>query len=216
MKIGIYNILTTLWFIIMLSCGSILTYTTWDKIFSSDIIFIAKFFVIIIYILTLGTLIFLLIKFRLLFITKDKLIIVYIFRLKKTTILIDEIKTTKWTTWDIKAHNFISLTITDKSKKQITLTDFELENFDSFVSSILGDNYLDKSLYYFQSQAKQNKSLTYVLAIGSITLFIMCLFKLNLNNSNTATQAIFIFIIITIIATTKRIIKYRQIEKYGI
>ena len=131
MTIGIYNILTTLWFILMLGSGSILTYMTWDKIVSSDIIFIAKFLVVLVYILTLGTIIFLLIKLRLLFVTKDKLTSLYLFRLKKTTIFKDEITTSKWATWEIKAHKFVSLTITDKSKNQVSLSDFEFENFDS-------------------------------------------------------------------------------------
>lgn len=216
MTIGINNFLTTLWFILMLSSGSILTYTTWDKIFHSDIILIAKFFVVIIYILTLGTIIFLFIKFRLLFVTKDKLTSLYLFRLKKTTILIDEIATSKWTTWDIKAHKFITLTITDKNKNQLSLSDFEFENFDSIAASIVGDNYLDKSIFHFKAQAKQNNSLTYFIAIITMTLLIFTIGKIDLNKSFNQTHAIFIFIILTILATVKRIIKYRRIEKYGI
>lgn len=216
MKIGIYNILTTLWFILMLSCGSILTYTTWDKIFSSDIIFIAKVFVVLVYILTLGTIIFLLIKLRLLFVTKDKLTSIYLFRLKKTTILKDEITTAKWTTWDLKAHKFITLTITDKSKNQVSLSDFEFENLDSIASSIIGDKYLDKSIFHFKAQAKQNNSLTYFIAIITSTLLIFSIVKLDLTKSFNATHAIFIFSVLTILATIKRIIKYKHIEKYGI
>lgn len=216
MTIGINNILTTLWFILMLSCGSILTYMTWDKIIHSDIIFIAKFFVILIYILTIGTIIFLLIKFRLLFVTKDKLTSLYLFRLKRTTIIIDEITSSKWTTWDIKAHKFISLTITDKSKNQVSLSDFEFENLDRIASSILGDNYLDKSIFHFKAQAKQNISLTYFIAIITTTLLIFSIIKLDLNKSFNATHAIFILSIMTILATIKRLNKYRRIEKYGI
>ena len=216
MTIGKYNILTTLWFILMLSCGSILTYSTWDKLFSSDIIFIAKFFVVLVYILTLGTIIFLLVKFRLLFVTKDKLTSLYLFRLQKTTILLDEIANSKWITWDIKAHKFVSLTITDKNKNQVSISDFEFENLNSIAASIIGDNYLDKSIFHFKEQAKQNKSLTYFLAITSTALFIFCIGKLDLDKSFNATHAIFIFIIATILATIKRIVKYRHIEKYGI
>lgn len=210
MKIGIYNILTTLWFILMLSCGIILTYMTWDKIF------IAKFFVVLVYTLTLGTIIFLVIKLRLLFITKDKLTSLYLFRLKKTTILKDEITTSKWTTWDVKEHKFITLTITDKNKNQISLSDFEFENLDSIASSIIGDNYFDKSISHFKAQAKQNNSLTYFIAIITTTLLIFSIVKLDLNKSFNATHAVFIFSILTILATVKRIIKYRHIEKYGI
>jgi hypothetical protein len=216
MTIGLNNFLTTLWFILMLSSGSILTYTTWDKIFHSDIIFIAKFFIVIIYILALGTMIFLLIKFRILFVTKDKLTSLYIFRLKKTTILIDEIATSKWTTWDIKAHKFISLTITDKRKNQLSLSDFEFENFDNIVASILGDKNLNKSLTHYKEQAKQNKSLTYFLAITSTALLIFCFRKLEMGDGFNWTHAICFVTIVTILATIKRIIKYRQIEKYGI
>lgn len=216
MKIGIYNILTTLWFILMLSCGIILTYMTWDKIFSSDIIFITKFFVVLVYMLTLGTIIFLLIKLRLLFVTKNKLTSLYLFRLKKTTILKDEITTSKWTTWDIKAHKFITLTITDKRKNQVSLSDFEFENIDSIASSIIGDNYLDNSIFHFKAQAKQNNSLTYFVAIITTTLLIFSIVKLDLNKSFNATHALSIFSILTILATVRRIIKYRHIEKYGI
>lgn len=216
MKIGMYNILTTLWFILMLSCGIILTYMTWNKILSPDIIFIAKFFVAIVYILTLGTIIFLLIKLRILFVTKDKLTSLYLFRLKKTTIFKDEVTSSKWTSWDIKAHKFITLTITDKNKNQISLSDFEFENLDSIASLIIGDNYLDKSIFHFKAQAKQNNSLTYFIAIMTTSLLIFSIVKLDLNKSFNTTHAVFIFSILTILATVKRIIKYRQIEKYGI
>ncbi len=216
MTIGYNNILTTLWFILMLSCGSILTFMTFDKIFNSEIIFVTKFFVVLAYILTFGTLVFLLLKFRLLFVTRDKLTSLYLFRLKKTTIHIDRITSAKWTTWDIKAHKFISLTITDKIKNQISLSDFEFENFDNIVSSILGDKYLDKSLMHYKEQAKQNKSLTYFLAITSAALLIFCFGKLEMGKDINETHVICFFTIVTILATIKRIIKYKQIEKYGI
>lgn len=216
MRIGYNNILTTLWFILMLSCGGILTYMTLDKIFYSEIFFVAKFFVVLAYTLTLGTLVFLLLKFRLLFVTKDKLTSLYLFRLKKTTIHIDGITSVKWTTWDIKAHKFISLTITDKIKNQISISDFEFENFDSIVASILGDTNLEKSLTHYKEQAKQNKSLTYFLAITSAALLIFCLGKLEMGNGFNGTHAICFFTMVTILATIKRIVKYRQIEKYGI
>lgn len=217
MTIGIYNILTTLWFILMLGSGSILTYMTWDKMFHSDIFFIGKFFVFIIYIFTIGTIIFLLIKFRLLFVTKNKLTSLYLFRLKKTTILIDEIATSKWAIWEIKAHKFVSLTITDKCKNQIFLTDFEFENFESIASSILGDNYLDKSITHYKEQSKQNISLTNFIAIltGIFSIFIIVKSFID-KDINYTDCLIFLGAFATFLATIKRINKYRQIEKYGI
>lgn len=217
MTIGIYNILTTLWFILMLGSGSILTYMTWDKIVSSDIIFIAKFFVVLVYILTLGTIIFLLIKLRLLFVTKDKLTSLYLFRLKKTTIFKDEITTSKWATWEIKAHKFVSLTITDKSKNQVSLSDFEFENFDSIASSILGDNYLDKSITHYKEQSKQNSSVTNFIAIltGIFSIFIIVKSAID-KDINYTNCFIFFGAFVTFLATIKRINTYRQIEKHGI
>ena len=200
----------------MLSCGSILTYTTFDKIFNSDIIFVAKFVLVLVYILTFGTIIFLLIKLRLLFVNKGKLTSFYLFRLKKTTILLDEIVTSKWTTWDIKAHKFISLTITDKSKNKVSLSDLEFENFDRIAKSVLGDKYLDKSLNHYKEQAKHNNSLTYFIAIITTILLIYCISKLDLNTSLNMTHAFILISILTILATLKRIKKYRNIEKYGI
>ena len=215
MTIGYNNLLTTLWFILMISCGSILTYMTFDKIFNSEIIFIIRFFVVLAYILTFGTLVFLLLKFRLLFVTKDKLTSLYLFRLKKTTIHIDSITSAKWKTWDIKAHKFISLTITDKIKNQVSLSDFEFENFENIVSSILGDKYLDKSLTHYKEQAKQNKSFTYFLAIASAALLIFCFVKLVTGKDFNGIHVICFFTIVTILATIKRIIKYGQIKKYA-
>jgi hypothetical protein len=217
MTIGIYNILTTLWFILMLGSGSILTYMTWDKIVSSDIIFIAKFLVVLVYILTLGTIIFLLIKLRLLFVTKDKLTSLYLFRLKKTTIFKDEITTSKWATWEIKAHKFVSLTITDKSKNQVSLSDFEFENFDSIASSILGDNYLDKSITHYKEQSKQNISVTNFIAILTGIFSILIIVKSAiLKDINYTNCLMFLGAFVTFLATIKRINTYRKIEKYGI
>jgi hypothetical protein len=217
MTIGIYNILTTLWFILMLSCGSILTYMTWDKIFSSDIIFIAKFFVVLIYILSLGAIVFLLLKLRLLFVTKGKLTSLYLFRFKKTTIHIDEITTSKWNTWDIKAHKFITLTITDKSKNQVSISDFEFENFERIASSILGDSYLDKSIIYYKVQSKQNISFTKFIAILTGIFSILIIVKSAIDKDINYTNClIFLGTFVAFLATIKRINKYRHIEKLSI
>ena len=217
MKIGYNNILTTLWFILMLSCGSFVALTTFDKIFNSDIILIARFFVVLSYILTLGVMIFLLLRFRLLFVTKDKLISLYLFKLQKTTILLDEIKTSKWSTWDIKSHKFISLTITDKSKNKISISDFEFENFDNLVASFIGENYLDKSIIHYKEQAKQNISftnfITLLTAIFLISMIVKVAFDKNINNTIVI---IFMLTFVTLFTTLKRSNKYRQIEKYGL
>jgi hypothetical protein len=200
----------------MLSCGSILAFVSWDKIFCSDVIFVAKFFIVLLYFITLGTIIFLILKLRILIVTKNKLTSLFLFRLQKTTIRLDEIKISKWTTFDIKAHKFISLTITDKSQNKVSISDFEFENFESIAASILGDKYLEKSIFYFKEQSRQNKFFTYFIAIISTALLVICIDKLNINKGFNASHAIFIFIILTILAAIKRIKQYRRIEKYGI
>jgi len=217
MKIGYNNILTTLWFILMLSCGSFVALTTFDKIFNSDIILIARFFVVLSYILTLGVMIFLLLRFRLLFVTKDKLISLYLFKLQKTTILLDEIKTLKWSTWNIKSHKFISLTITDKSKNKISISDFEFENFDNLVASFIGENYLDKSIIHYKEQAKQNISLTNFITLLTAIFLIYMIVKVAFDkNINNTIVIIFMLAFVSLLTTIKRSNKYRQIEKYGI
>ena len=216
MTIGYNNIWTTLWFILMLSCGSFLAITTYDKIFSSDIIFIAKVFVVLSYILTLGAIIFLLLKFRLLLVTKDKIISLYLFKLQKTTILLGEIKNSNWTTWDINAHKFISLTITDNNKSKISISDFEFENFDRIALSILGDNYLDKSLIHYKEQAKQNFSLTNFITLLTTLFLVFFIVKISLDKSINYAYTMFILaVLVTLVAALKRINKYRKIEKYG-
>lgn len=213
MTIGIYNILTTIWFILMISCGSHLAYISWDIILYSDLIFIAKFFVTILCIATLGTVIFILIKLRLLIITKEKLISIYLFRFKKTTILINEIVSSKWSTWDIKAHRFITLKITDKYKNQVSISDFEFENFESIALSLLGKGYKDKTLFHFQSQARLNYSLTFFIAILTTVLLIFTFDKLNWEKNFYINVAFIILNPMIILASIKRILNYRRIKK---
>ena len=75
MKIGINNIFTSFWFFLMLVCGGTLTYFSFDRnLFTGDLVFIAKFFVGLIILITIGILFYFLYKFRILIIDKNKII----------------------------------------------------------------------------------------------------------------------------------------------
>ena len=93
MIIGINNIFTTIWFLIMFSCGGYLSYISIDKdLFTGDSIFVVKFFLGLLMLITIGTLIFFVLKFRILIIKENKLTISNPFILRYKQIELDKIK----------------------------------------------------------------------------------------------------------------------------
>jgi len=157
--IGLNNIFTILWFLIMLGCGGTLSYMTISKhLFSGDLIFIAKFFVGLLIIITIGVLGFLLVKFRILLITKQKMIVLNPFILRLKTTDLKNINKYKWTNWDIKATVFRTIEIKLNNGDKIKISDFEFENFDYLVTKLPGKTDSKEKSEVDLKQAKANLS----------------------------------------------------------
>ena len=83
MKIGINNIFTSSWFILMLLSSGTLTYFSFDRnVFTSDLFFVGKFIMGFMIALFIGFLFYSLYKFRILFIYNSRIISITPFLLK--------------------------------------------------------------------------------------------------------------------------------------
>ena len=143
----------------MLGCGGTLSYMTISKhLFSGDLIFIAKFFVGLLIIITIGVLGFLLVKFRILLITKQKMIVLNPFILRLKTTDLKNINKYKWTNWDIKATVFRTIEIKLNNGDKIKISDFEFENFDYLVTKLPGKTDSKEKSEVDLKQAKANLS----------------------------------------------------------
>lgn len=211
MKIGINNIFTTFWFFIMFLCGGTLTYMSFEgNLFTSDLIFIAKFFVGLIVLITFGILFYFLYKFRIIIIDDNKIVSINPFWFKKEQIDLTKIK-------KIKLRNFFTfrgtvyrrIEITDINGK-LEISDLEFENFEKLTSEINFDRKIKKEVDL--KQAKSNlSSLNFNIYI--LTGLLMFLVANTIWNSgfHPIILAFFICIGILLYATLKRKIKYKQI-----
>jgi len=127
-------------------------------LFSGDLIFIAKFFVGLLIIITIGVLGFLLVKFRILLITKQKMIVLNPFILRLKTTDLKNINKYKWTNWDIKATVFRTIEIKLNNGDKIKISDFEFENFDYLVTKLPGKTDSKEKSEVDLKQAKANLS----------------------------------------------------------
>ena len=215
MRIGIYNIFTSLWFILMLTCGGWVTYgAIVANLFFSDLIFIAQFIIGFIVLLTTGILIFLLLKFRILFIRKNKLFSIrpFIFNLQKID-LTGKLKIT-WDTWQLATGiTYRTVKIVGQKHNIIKFSDSEFENFDSIVNRIDKSENNDKKAKMDFRQAKANISILSFSIPWCVVLFALIVW-LNLSNIFHWIHIVLYFILssLTFSALIKRK-KYKRIIK---
>jgi hypothetical protein len=124
----------------MIGGGLKLTSTILPRFDRIDL-WIAKFWLIVLIILTIGVIVFFLLKFRILIVNKRKIISVFPFRLKVTVIEKTEIKNIKWTNVLQKATLHKCMQITDFNNSTIKFTDFEFENYYTLESMIWSKQY---------------------------------------------------------------------------
>ena len=215
MKIGIYNIFTTLWFVLMLTCGGFLTYGAIDSyLLFSDLIFIGKFVIGFIVLLTIGILIFLLLKFRILFIRKNKLFSIrpFIFNLQKID-LTSKLKIT-WDTWQLaNGITYRTVRIVEQKHNIIKFSDSEFENFDSIANRIDKFENNDKKAELDFLQAKANISILSFSIPCSIVLFAMIVW-LNLSNIFHWIHIVLYVILSSLIfSALTKLIRYKRIIK---
>lgn len=217
MKIGVNNIFTTFWFFSIFLCGGTLIYfVAFDKnLFTSDLVFIAKFFVGLSILITIGILFYFLYKFRILIIDNEKIISIHPFWFKKQRIDILKIKT-------LKLENFVAfreavyrkIEITDTNGK-LEINDFEFENFEKLTSELNFDRNKKKEIDL--NQAKSNLSnLKFNVYILS-GLLILIVFNTIWNSGyHPINLPFFICTVILLYASIKRITKYKRIIKNGL
>ncbi len=216
MKIGINNIFTSFWFFIMFLCGGTLTYISFDRnIFTSDLIFIAKFFVGLIVLITIGILFYFLYKFRILIIDSEKIISIHPFWFKKQRIDLTKIKKLKLENFfAFKGTVYRKIEITDTNGK-LEINDLEFENFEKLTSELNFDRNKKKEIDLEQAESNFSNINFNVYVLSGLLIFLV----LNtIWNSGFHYIIIFFFICIGLLlyASIKRRIEYKQIKKNGL
>ncbi|MEM9833794.1 MAG: hypothetical protein AAF944_24405 [Bacteroidota bacterium] len=214
MKIGLSNIFTTLWFLLMIGSGGTLTYiAVSERLFIKDTILIAKIFLVVLAIITVATLIVFLVKFQLLIITRCRIISIKPFLLKRTKIELEKIKKISWGSWDYKGTLFKTIEITESRDNKIAFSDFEFENFEKLITRIPKATSTPNRNKIYQEQAKRNLSMTnFILVIAILSLGVL-LFKATTDQEYTLihlTSCVVLILMIT--ASVKRRIRYLKIR----
>ena len=198
---------------LILICGGTLTYFSFDQsLFTSDLVFIAKFFVGLIILITAVTLFYLFYKFRVLIIDNNKIISIHPFRLKKDKIDLTKIK-------KLKLENFFAFKGTVYRKVKITgsnttleINDLEFENFEKLTSELKIDKKKKKEIDL--EQAKSNFSNTnfnvYVLSGFLIFLVLNTVWNSQIHLINLI---FFICIGLLLYASVKRRVDYKRKKK---
>ncbi|NRD23870.1 hypothetical protein HNV10_11490 [Winogradskyella litoriviva] len=215
MKIGINNIFTSFWFVIMFLCGGTLTYFSFDRnLFTSDLIFIAKFFVGLIVFMTIGILCYFLYKFRIIIIDNN-IVSINPFWFKKEKIDLTKIK-------KLNLENFFAfrgivyrrIEITDINGK-LEINDLEFENFEKLTSEINLDRNKKKEIDL--EQAKSNlSSLNFNVYILSGLLIFLVFNTIWNSGFHPIVLAFFTCIGILLYASIKRKIEYKRTIKNGL
>lgn len=174
-KIGVYNIFTAFWFILMIACGSSLTYMSFEKgLFTSDLLLIVKLFLCLITLITLTVIAIVLYKLQIIVVTHSAIIAVKPFLFSVTRLPFDKIHHVKWRFWEVKAIYFKIMEIHSVDHLVVMISDFEFENFEAIIQRIPHQS-TDKKWRVYREQAKMNLGMIYfiLVIIGLLLLFIV-------------------------------------------
>jgi hypothetical protein len=201
----------------MLISGGLISIVSIDKgLLIGDLIFIAKFFVGLLILITLGVAGFFLYKFRILIITDKKIISIKPYIFKIVQIDLTQIGKTEWKTWQIKATQYKTLQIWDNNQRLVSFSDFEFENFDRLVTKLPIQQDDKQRLWIAYNQAKTNVSfMTFMIIINLAFIGIISWIALTKGSIH---QSVWIFLTISLLliyASLKRQKKYRMIIKNG-
>lgn len=213
MKIGINNIFTSFWFSLILICGGTLTYFSFDRnLFTSDLIFIAKFFIVLIILITIGILFYFVYKFRILIIDNKKIISVHPFWFKQEKIDLTKIK-------KLKLENFFAFRGTVYRKIKITdsngtmeITDLEFENFEKLTSKLKVDEKKKKEIDLEQAKSNFSNINFNVYVLTGLLIFLVLNTVWN-SRFHLITIVFFFYTGLLLYASVKRRIQYKQIKK---
>ncbi len=213
MKIGINNIFTSFWFLVMLLCSGTLTFLSLNRnVFTSDLFFVGKIIMGFMILLFIGFFFYSLYKFRILVIDNNSIVSIYPFLLKKEKIDLTKIK-------KLKLENFFAFKGTVYRKIKVTdfsgtmeITDLEFENFKKLTSELkLNQN---KKREIDLEQAKSNLSnvnFNVYLLFGLLVFLII-----NTIWNSGFHLVILIFFLsngILLYASVKRKLEYKRIIK---
>ncbi len=216
MKIGINNIFTSFWFFAMFLCGGALTYFALDKkIFTRDLIFVGKFFVGLIVLITIGLFFYFIYKFRILIVANNKIVSLYPFWFKMEKIDLNKIK-------KLKLENFFAFKGTVYRRIKITdpngtleINDLEFENFERLTSELKVDQNIKKKNDFEQANSNFSNINFYVYILLGFLIFLV--FNTIWNSGfHSIIIAFFICVGVLLYASIKRKIKYKRIIKNGL
>lgn len=200
----------------MILCGGTLTYFAFDKnLFTGDLVFIAKFFVGLFILITLGILFYFLYKFRLLIIDSQKIISIHPFWFKKQRIDLTKIK-------KLKLENFFAfreivyrkIEITDTNGK-LEINDLEFENFEKLTSELNFDRNKKEEIDLEQAKSNLSNLKFNVYILSGLLIFLV--FNTIWNKGfHPIILAFFICIGILLYGSIKRKTKYKRIIKNGL
>ena len=209
MKIGIYNIFTTFWFLIMLLCSGTLTYFTFYKnLYSGDAILIVKIVIAIISLIFICVLFYLLYKFRILIVYKNRFISIHPFILKVIAIDISHTKNVKWKNFSAFKGTIYRNVELKQEKNKIDISDLEFENFENLVRSL--NRSLNKDKITIE-QAKSNNSMMIfnIFILSGFLVFLVV--NTTWKNIHNAELIFFLTNIILLFVSIKRVYNYRKV-----
>jgi hypothetical protein len=216
MKIGINNIFTSFWFFLFFLCGGTLTYLSIDRnLFTSDLIFIAKFFVGLIILITIGLLFYFLYKFRILFIDNNRIVSVHPFWFKKEKVDLNKIKNLQLENFfAFKGTVYRKIKITD-SNGMLEINDLEFENFEKLTSELKVDQNKKKEIDLEQAKSNLSNINFNVYILSGLLIFLV--FNTIWNSGfQLIIIAFFICVGLLLYASVKRKIEYKRIIKNGL
>lgn len=197
----------------MFLCGGTLTYLSFDcNLFTGNLIFIAKFFVGLCILMTIGVLFYFLYKFRILVIDNNSIVSIYPFWFKKEKIDLNKIK-------KLQLENFFAFKGTVYRKIKITdfsgtieITDLEFENFEKLTSELKLNQNKKKEIDLEQAKSNLSNVNFSVYILSGFLIFLV--FNTIWNSGfHIIILASFICNGILLYASVKRKLEYKRIIK---
>lgn len=213
MKIGINNIFTSFWFLVMLLCSGTLTFLSFNRnVFAGDLFIVGKIIMGIMILLFIGILFYSLYKFRILVIDNNSIVSIYPFLLKKEKIDLAKIK-------KLKSENFFAFKGTVYRKIMVTdfngtmeISDLEFENFEKLTSELKLNQNKKREIDLEQAKSNLSNVNFNVYLLSGLLIFLIINTIWN-SGFHIIILAFFICNGILLYASVKRKLEYKRIIK---
>ena len=213
MKVGINNIYTSFWFLLMLLSSGTLSYIAFEqKLFSNDNELVIKIFLGFMVLLFFATSFYLLYKFRIIVIRRNVMLSINFFKLSRVSTNFSDVNSVRLENWTSQKGTVYRKLLIFNETSQISFTDMEFENFNTLVDVIPQAKKKQRSINFKQAKANlSSERINFYIFLVLLLLFLII--KTYKDVYHYVFYVLMFCLVVLLYASYKRLANYKKLLK---